>query len=283
MLMFFRIIALDIDGTLTDSGKEITPETRARLISYQQNGGRVILASGRPTQGIMPYADILELGRYGGYILSYNGGCAIDCRTGSVLFRTELPLSVIPEICEVIRDYPVGISTCEGDTIIAGNNINKYTELTARINRMAIRYVTDFPRYVSFPVNKCLLHGKPEHILELERILTEKYSGKLGVFRSEPFFLEIVPDGVDKAGAIDRLIDSLGIKAEECIACGDGFNDISMIRYAGLGIAMANASEQVKKAADYVTRSNDEDGIAYVLERLTENRGCYSHAERSKP
>ena len=273
MFMFFKIIALDIDGTLTDSRKEITSETKSRLISYQQSGGKIILASGRPTQGIIPYAEILELERFGGYILAYNGGCAIDCKTGGVLFRSELPLSVIPEICDVIKDYPVGINTYEGDTIIVGNNINKYTELEAKINRMALRYVDNFSQYVNFPVTKCLLQGEPEHILRLEKILSEKYAGKLGIFKSEPFFLEIVPEGVDKAKSIDRLIGSLGIKTEECIACGDGFNDISMIKYAGLGIAMSNASDTVKQAADYVTRSNDDDGIAYVLSRLTEYSG----------
>ena len=185
------------------------------------------------------------------------------------MFSQTLPNSVIPEIAGIIKDYPVGINTYEGKYILAGNQVNSYTELEAKINGMEIKYVEDFPGYVNFDVNKCLLQGEPEVIAELEKLLSEKYKGKLGVFRSESFFLEIVPSGVDKALSIDKLLKMTGIKTDECIACGDGFNDISMIKYAGLGVAMSNAKQPVKDAADYITLSNDEDGIAHLLKRIS--------------
>ena len=218
--------------------------------------------------GIKPYADILRLSEYGGYILAFNGGSMIDCKSGKILFEKTLPPHVIPEIYDIIKDYPVGINTYEGECIIAGRQINQYTELEARINGMKIKFVEDFVGYVDFPVNKCLLQGDPEVILQLEKLLSEKYKGQLGIFKSEAFFLEIVPQGIDKAESIDRLLNMLNISTEECIACGDGFNDISMIRYAGLGVAMSNAKEPVKEAADYITLSNDEDGIAHLLMKL---------------
>ena len=266
--MSFKIISLDIDGTLTNSEKKITEMTRKKLFEFQENGGKVILASGRPTMGIKPYADILRLSEYGGYILAFNGGSMIDCKSGKILFEKTLPPHVIPEIYDIIKDYPVGINTYEGESIIAGRQINQYTELEARINGMKIKFVEDFVGYVDFPVNKCLLQGDPEVILQLEKLLSEKYKGQLGIFKSEAFFLEIVPQGIDKAESIDRLLNMLNISTEECIACGDGFNDISMIRYAGLGVAMSNAKEPVKEAADYITLSNDEDGIAHLLMKL---------------
>ncbi len=263
--MSYKIIALDLDGTLTNSKKVITVETQKTLIDFQENGGKVILASGRPTQGILLHAKQLRLKEYGGYILAYNGGCVIDCKTDDILFQSTMPLEYIPEICEIIKDYHVGINTYEGDKIIVGHELNQYTKLEAKINSMKIKFVDNFQEYVNFDVNKCLLQGEPEEILKLEKILSEKYEGKLGIFKSEPFFLEIVPKGIDKAMSIDRLLHMIGIKTEECIACGDGFNDISMIKYAGLGVAMSNAAEPVKNAADCITRSNDEDGIVYIL------------------
>ena len=264
----YRIIALDLDGTLTNSQKIITEKTKQRLMDFQMDGGKVILASGRPTYGILSHAKTLELEKRGGYILAYNGGCAVDCKSGEILFEKTLPADVIPEICRLIKSYPVGINTYEDNYIIAGNQVNKYTELEARINGMEIREVGDLADYVDFSVNKLLLQGEPEVIVELKKLLSEKYKGQLGVFRSEAFFLEIVPDGIDKAMSIDRLLGMLDIPTSECVACGDGFNDISMIRYAGLGVAMSNAKEEVKNIADYITLSNDEDGIAYLLKKL---------------
>lgn len=282
MAMSYKIISLDIDGTLTNSQKVITEKTRDQLIDFQENGGKVILASGRPVYGILPHAETLKLKEYGGYILAFNGGCVIDCKTGNILFQQKFPLELLPEICEIIKDYPVGINTYEGENIIVGNNVNKYTELEARINGMGIKYIDDFTGYVKFDINKCLLQGEPEDIMKLEKILSEKYKGRLGVFKSEAFFLEIVPEGIDKALSIDRLLGMIGINTEECIACGDGFNDISMIRYAGLGVAMSNAKEPVKQAADFVTLSNDEDGIAHLLKKIRLNQinraVVYSHS-----
>lgn len=266
--MNYRIIALDIDGTLTNSEKIITNATAEKLIEFQQNGGKVILASGRPTMGILPHAKKLDLDKFGGYILAFNGGCVIDCKDQHIIFQQKLPIHVIPEIMDIIKDYPVGINTYEGNNILVGNEINKYTELEARINGMGIKFTEDFASYVNFDVNKCLLQGEPSVIMELEKILSEKYKGVLGIFRSESFFLEIVPEGVDKAKSIDRLLKIIDIPTEQCIACGDGFNDISMIKYAGLGVAMSNAKQPVKDAADYITLSNDQDGIVHLLNKL---------------
>ena len=105
-------------------------------------------------------------------------------------------------------------------------------------------------------------------ISELETIFSARFGDQIGVFKSEPYFLELVPKEIDKAASLDKLLHAIGIQTDECIAFGDGFNDISMIRYAGLGIAMSNAAEPVKKAADYITASNDDDGIARMLTRM---------------
>ena len=266
--MLFKLISLDIDGTLTNSRKRISPKTRDKLIRFQKNGGIVVLASGRPAEGILPHADTLHLREFGGYILAYNGGLTIDCKTGKVLFRNSFPLSIIPDICSVIKDYPVGINTYKDGTILVGNQINTYTEWEARINGMPLQFTTDFAAAVNFDIVKCLLHGDPAVISELETIFSARFGDQIGVFKSEPYFLELVPKEIDKAASLDKLLHAIGIQTDECIAFGDGFNDISMIRYAGLGIAMSNAAEPVKKAADYITASNDDDGIARMLTHM---------------
>ena len=119
--------------------------------------------------------------------------------------------------------------------------------------------------YVDYNPNKCLLTAPGEIAAEHEKILSKKFEGRISIYRSEPFFIEALPMGIDKAHSIEVLINHLGIPKENTIACGDGFNDISMIKYAGVGVAMANAQEEVKAAADYITVSNDEDGVAKVI------------------
>ena len=90
----------------------------------------------------------------------------------------------------------------------------------------------------------------------------------LNIYRSEPYFLEIMPQNIDKAHSLQKLLSSIGLTADEMICCGDGYNDLSMIEYAGLGVAMENAQPVIKEAANFVTRSNDEDGILYVIDRF---------------
>lgn len=267
--MKYKIMVLDIDGTLTNSEKKITEKTRSALIDYQERGGKIAIASGRPTKGIIPYAEQLELEKYGGFIMAFNGGKVINCQNGQTVFSANLPLEFLPEICEEVYKTNVGINTYEGDDLIAGNGVNEYTEIESKIIGLNIKEVDDFVSYVNFDINKCLLSGNPDEVLELEKKLSKRVGDKLGVFRSEPFFLEIVPKGIDKANSIDSLLKTLNIKTEECIACGDGFNDITMVEYAGLGVGMENANDKLKAVANFITKSNDEDGIAYVVEKFT--------------
>ena len=109
--------------------------------------------------------------------------------------------------------------------------------------------------------------GDAEHLAEVEQREKDKYGGKLSIYRSEPYFLEIMPKGIDKAQSLQRLLDHLGLTKNEMIACGDGFNDLSMIKFAGLGVAMSNAQKIVKRNADYITFTNDENGVAHVVDK----------------
>ena len=96
--------------------------------------------------------------------------------------------------------------------------------------------------------------------------LRKQYHGLLNIYLSEPFFLEIMPKNIDKAQSLQKLLNSIGLTANEMICCGDGFNDLSMIEYAGLGVAMENAQPIIKETADFITRSNDEDGVLHVID-----------------
>lgn len=267
--MDYQMLVLDLDGTLTNSRKEITEPTRKALIEIQEAGKHVVLASGRPINGVRPLAEKLELERFGGYMLSFNGARITQCSTGNVIYNRTLPQEVIQPIFEFACQYPgVDIATYDDDHVISGLAPNKYTKIESAINSMPIIQRSDFSSYVNFPINKLLIPGKPPVLEEMIPVLKEKYHSLLNIYRSEPYFLEIMPQNIDKAYSLQKLLSSIGLTADSMICCGDGFNDISMIEYAGLGVAMENAQPIVKDTADFITKSNDDDGILYVINQF---------------
>lgn len=266
--MDYQMLVLDIDGTLTTSEKIISPATLEALLRLQTRGVYVVLASGRPTAGILPFARQLQMEAFGNYVLSFNGARILNLKTNEVIYDKTLPPGVIPQLYEEALASHTGLVSYEGDGAIAATPIDSYMEYEARINRIPIRQVPDFPSYITFPVNKCLMTGEPEHLVAVEKRLKNRFHGLLNIYRSEPYFLEIMPQNIDKAASLQRLLNALGLTQEQMVCCGDGFNDISMIEYAGLGVAMANAQEPVRQSADFITGSNNEDGIVAVIEQF---------------
>lgn len=262
-----KLLVLDIDGTLTNSRKEITPRTKQALFDIMGRGHIVMLASGRPTPGLKRYEEELELKQRGGYLLSFNGAKVTRCSDGKVIYQKKMPRECIAGLYEFACQHDCGIITYDSD-IISGRRLDKYISLEARINGMRLKEAENFTDYVAFDVNKCLMTAEPEAAAEYAELLAKQYEGVLNVSRSEPFFIEIMAKGVDKAETLSGIIEDIGIRYEDTICCGDGFNDRTMIEYAALGVAMANAQPEVKAAADYITSSNDEDGIAEVIDKF---------------
>ncbi len=271
--MKYRMLVLDIDGTLVNSQKEITPDTLNALLALQEQGFYVVIATGRPTAGVRKVAETLELSKYGNYIISYNGSRIVDAADNSIIYNREIPSALIPEIYSAAMAEGIGMMTYEVgsdglENVISATPIDGYERLEARINDIDISQVDNFLSYVNFPINKVLMTGDGDKLEKVEKKFAEKFKGCLNVFRSEPFFLEITPLGVDKATTIDALLKQLSLNKDQIICCGDGFNDITMIKYAGLGVAMENAQEKVKKAANYITASNDDDGVLKVINKF---------------
>lgn len=270
--MDYKLLVLDIDGTLTNSKKEITPRVFDALKKAQEKGVKIVLASGRPTYGIVPVAKQLELEKNGGYILSFNGGKIINAETNEVIYQKTLPEEMPALLYDLAQEYKVNIMTYLDETIITPKAEDKYVEIESRINKMQVRQVEDFKSFVNFPVTKCLMVEDGDYLAGVEQKVKARVGETLSVLRSEPFFLEVMPKNIDKAYSLGKLLEYMGLTKEEMIACGDGFNDRSMIEFAGLGVAMANAQDPVKAVADLVTVSNDEDGVAVVVEEYILNK-----------
>jgi len=264
----YKLIAIDIDGTLTRNDRTVSAYTQKTLIEAQQQGLQVVIASGRPTQGIAHVAEALQLERFGGYVLAYNGGEIWNWQTRQRLYAEMLPDELVPWLCEQVRAAGFDIMTYCGRYIITEALGNRYIELSAARNRMEVKTVEHFLEAVDWPLAKCMIVGDPDALHRFEQQLTAGLQGRANAYRSEPFYLEVVPAGIDKAKCLGILLERLGLDRSQLVACGDGYNDISMIQFAGLGVAMGNAQESVKKAADYVTLSNEADGVADVVRKF---------------
>lgn len=266
----YKMIVLDLDGTLTNRNKEITPKTKETLMKAQEQGKIVVLASGRPTYGVMPLAEELHLEDYGGYILSFNGGIIMNCKTKEVVFSRQIPAEANGKIIDLAQEHNVSILTYENRTLLTNCPEDQYVQLESRINILKIISMTTekLKEHLTFSVPKFLMTDDGDYLAMVEPKVKAALGKNFSVYRSDPFFLEILPKGIDKAQSLERLLAVIGVKREEMIACGDGYNDLTMIQYAGLGVAMGNGVLPVRKAADYITLTNEEDGVAHVVEKF---------------
>ena len=265
----YKLLVLDIDGTLLNSNNQISDRTIASLIKVQEMGVRIVLASGRPTYGILPIAKLLKLGNYGGYIISYNGGQIINAQNGEILFERRINPEMLPSIEHKAEKYGFPLFTYHDEAIITNTANNKHIEREASINNLNIIVEPHLSIAVDFAPCKCVLVSDDDEALkDLESHWKKRLSGSLDIYRSEKFFLEVAPSGIDKAATLSVLLELLSIPQEEVMAIGNGVCDVSMLQIVGFGVAMKNAQHSVKACADQVTDSNDDDGVAQIIEKI---------------
>lgn len=266
--MKYKLLVLDVDGTLLNDAKEISKRTLATLRKVQQMGVRIMLASGRPTYGLLPLAKQLELGTYEGFILSYNGGQIISAKTGEVIFEKRISPEMLPYLEKKANKNGFAILTYDENRVVANDTDNEHVRQEAEINGMVTDRQEEFSIAVDFaPCKVMLVSDNEEALVGLEEHWRRRLAGVLDVFRSEPYFLEVVGCSVDKANSLAALMSRLDIQTDEVMALGDGVCDVTMLQMAGLGVAMGNAPDSVKRCADFITLSNNEDGVAVAVEK----------------
>lgn len=270
---------MDLDGTMLNSEKVVSPGTRAKLIEAQKRGIKVVLASGRPTNGMLHLADELEMDKYEGYIVSYNGSSVYDVKTKEVVFSQALAPELARDILRHMKDYDVVPMVDVGDTMYVTDayfdmefpvpaGFSSIVEYEVRGGNFKVCEVADFEDVITQPVNKILVAGNPTYLKEHNEAMKEPFLDNATAAFSAPFYFEYTDKGIDKARALAAFLPKLGIEAEHVISFGDGQNDRSIIEYAGLGVAMANAADEILAIADEITKSNDEDGIVEILNRF---------------
>lgn len=275
--MTIKAIAMDMDGTLLNEGKIISSKTKAALLEAQRQGVKVILTSGRPTPGLFKYAEELAMEEYDGIGLSFNGAHVLDYQTNEVLFEQPLPLETSKAILEHLKNFDVKPMVCHQNYMyvndvfdnrihFANEEIN-IIEYEARAGGYKLCEVNDLAGFCDFPLHKVLVAADPDYLKKHYQEMMRPFEGQVSALFSAPFYFEFTDLGITKAKAIAAVLPKLDVKKEELMAFGDGQNDQAMIEYAGIGVAMGNATPELKQVADEITLSNNEDGIAHTLEK----------------
>ncbi|WP_125767832.1 Cof-type HAD-IIB family hydrolase [Lapidilactobacillus wuchangensis] len=270
-----KAIALDIDGTLTNDHKEISPRTKAALMAAQAQGVRLILATGRPAKGTEKYVRELAMDQHHGLVVAFNGSQVIDCQTQQIVYNRAMTVIQSKAILDHAKKFDVIPMVALGDYLYVNdvyhNRLHLATgdrniiEYEARNDRLQLCEQPDLAAFVSEPINKILLAGQPDYLRANWHSLAAPFAHDLNAMFTADFYFEFTNLGVDKGTALAHLLPKLGLTADELIAFGDDENDLAMLNYAGIGVAMANAKEKIRLAADEVTLTNNDDGIMASL------------------
>ena len=274
--MIKKVIIMDVDGTLTNGQKVVTPQTKEALLKAEQAGAILILASGRPTSGLMDLARELEMDKHHGLLVAYNGSTVVDCETKEVLFNQALSVEEAKAVLEHMKKFDrVRPMIDKGEYMYVNNVYDNWItwkgkpfdviQYESRGGKFKLCEIDDLAEFVDFPLNKILTTSDPEYLQEHYQEMMAPFKDTLSCMFTGDFYFEFTAQGIDKAKALDTVLIPMGYKQEDMIAFGDGHNDASMVKYAGLGIAMENAVQDLKDIADEVTLSNEEDGIAVAL------------------
>lgn len=267
--MKYKLIALDIDGTLLNTSHQVTEKVKEAIQKCKELGVKVVLCSGRPLKGVQQFLELLNLKEEGDYVCTFNGALVQNAYTGEILSHLTLGYEDLCELKELCNEIGFRSHFYDIKYIYTFNkDISDYTIMEAFLTESHLNVSTIDEIPTDFIMSKFLISDHPEILDEKIAKIPEELYEKYTIVRSMPFYLEILNKNANKGVGIKLLAEKLGIKQEEIICVGDAGNDLHMIEYAGLGVAMGNATAEIKNIANYITKTNDEDGVAHVIDKF---------------
>ncbi len=271
--MIYKMIAIDLDNTLLTSEKEIDSETADLIKKADKAGKKIILATGRMYEAAVAFLEELELDTP---LITYNGAL-VKNKNREVIQENLISYELTKEVVEFAEDYGLHIQYySDGNYYYRWRNeyAREYGEIT---NIAGVETKVKLQNYIENSALKLLIIEDQEKRREyFKNELNKYYKHRLSISSSMETYIEITASKVNKGKALIDLANSYNISSEEIIAVGDGYNDLSMLEMSGLGVAMENAPEEIRSKADRITQSNDNQGVAKVLEYLL---SCNDEAE----
>ena len=268
-----QLLALDLDDTLLREDLTISPRNQQVLKAAEEQGVKIILASGRAFSAMEKYARQLGMFDRPGYMISDNGSTVTSTLPRGLLVQHTLPRPLLRHLLNAfeVLDLPVQVYQ---DTTILVTKDNPITGTDMKLSGFSRRIVHDMANTLTFDPTKLVIPGDPEVLPTALAVIRSTFGDRVNAFISKPYFLEVLPVQADKGTALAYVADSLGIPHDKVMAMGDAANDLGMIRWAGWGVAMANGTAEVKEAARIVSQfSHEDDGVAEVVERYILRKG----------
>ncbi|MBV4367536.1 sugar-phosphatase [Erwinia phyllosphaerae] len=267
--MAIKLIAIDMDGTLLNPQHEVTPGVKRAIQAARDKGVAIVLATGRPFIGIQRYLEELDLQQEGQYCITNNGALVQQAATGDCVAESTLNYDDYLYVEKLARELGVHFQALTKSLLFTPNkDISEYTVHEASLTGMPLRYraVEEMDKSATFP--KVMMIDPPEKLDEAITRIPQEAHDRYTIMKSSPYFLEILSKDVNKGAGVKALAERLGLSRDEVMAIGDQENDLAMLEFAGTGVAMGNGIDAVKAAAQFVTKTNTEDGVAHAIEKF---------------
>lgn len=263
--MSIKLVAVDLDGTLLTDKREITAEVFEAVQDAKKAGVKIVIATGRPITGVQQILKDLKLTDPGDYVITFNGGLVQDAATKEDVVKETLTYDDYLDIELLARKLglPMHASTKKG-MYTANRNIGKYTIHEAMLVDSSVFYRTP-EEMADEEIVKIMMVDEPELLDQKIKQIPQAFFDKYNISKSAPFYLEICPKTASKGKAIKYLADYLGLTLDQTMAIGDQENDRSMLEMVENPVVMENGTPELKKMAKYITKSNQESGVAYAI------------------
>ena len=265
-----KLIAIDMDGTLLNSKKQLLAETKQYFRDFHNKGTEtlLVLCTGRPESGIRPYLKDLGYLEENHYIISQNGANIYESQTGKRVMDAFVDSKAIQKWIELGKKHGISVMGAGVDYYYSfDEDPTEWMEFDVKIVSGKLKRITT-EESLSTDFYKLLLLGDEEQLNEFETFIPQEWRDEFYVVRSQKYLVEVLTKGVNKAFGLEKLVQKLNIQPSEIAAIGDAANDIEMLEYAGLAIAMGNASEEVKVISDIVTDTNENNGVIKAIDNL---------------
>lgn len=276
--MNYKLIAVDLDDTLLNEDLTVSEDNKNAIAEAIARGKMVVISTGRMYKSALPFA--LETG-VTLPLITYQGALVKDSRKGKVLFKRFVPRELAREVLDLGYEAGVHINLYYDDELYV-DSITEEGIGYAKLARVELKAVGDLREFIKGDPIKILFVAEPGDLDNLLRETRHRFGQKLHITKSKPNYLEFMHPEANKGRALEELGRFFDVSKEEMIAVGDSFNDLEMIKYAGLGVAMGNAHEEVKRSAQYVTLDNKSSGVAHVINKFMLSNNCKDCNNRLK-